>query len=258
MARKERNMGRVLIFLRNAWFLVFMVLLAGGIVYGFVLFLGGDGTTTTMAGPTTTPASLAAAPSVIPPTTSPLPATPPYHDLPTTTVPTYVPGTQVIAAGTPAAIATLEAMRPRTATPDKTTRTPTPTPAKTVTIAVPGKDYGVASPSAQVVVSGTWGSGPGQFGAAPREGLGPEGFYVDAQGNVYVLDNYNGHRVQRFDSKGNFLGSFPFPGGLNIGVSDDGSVYVLDSLGTHKLYRYSSVAYCFRKRPLAIPCRVAT
>jgi len=241
-------MGRVLVFLRNAWFLVFMLLLAGGIVYGFVLFLGGDGTTTTMAGPTTTPASLAAAPSVIPPTTPPLPATPPYHDLPTTTVPTYVPGTQVIAASTPAAIATRQAMI--TPTRVRANPTTTPTPAEVLTVMVPGKDFGVTTPGSAMVVSGTWGSGPGQFGKGP-ESSGPASFDVDAKGNVHIIDTIN-KRVERFDRNGGYVGSFPVGiGAEEIAVAEDGSIYVLDAYDQHKIFRFGADGTLIQEYPIA-------
>jgi tripartite motif-containing protein 71 len=44
---------------------------------------------------------------------------------------------------------------------------------------------------------GSCGSGNGEF-------MWPKGVAVDASGNVYVADSEN-HRIQKFDSSGNFL-----------------------------------------------------
>jgi len=82
----------------------------------------------------------------------------------------------------------------------------------------------------------------------PKEILGlnsPEGVAVDGLGNVYVADTYN-HRIQKFDSEGNFLtkwgtegsgdGQFKRPVGIAVDVS--GNVYVVDSRN-HRIQKFS-------------------
>src|SRR5512137_1198935 len=69
-------------------------------------------------------------------------------------------------------------------------------------------------PSDGVLLRGSPGGGPGQFGLQgnpsreDEDALGPPSFAVGPQGNLVVLDVLNG-RIQRFDSKGRFLGAFP-------------------------------------------------
>ena len=69
----------------------------------------------------------------------------------------------------------------------------------------------------------------------------PSDIATDAEGNVYVLDSGN-HRVQKFDSEGNFLasygrhgqgpGEFQYP--QSIDIDDSGNMYVADS-GNQKI-----------------------
>jgi len=64
----------------------------------------------------------------------------------------------------------------------------------------------------------------------------PKGIVIDNKGNLYVADTSN-HRVQKFDSSGNYLmqwgskgdgdGEFYNPNG--IAVDNDGNVYVTDT-----------------------------
>lgn len=75
---------------------------------------------------------------------------------------------------------------------------------------------------------GEAGSGPGQFGSL--RGLGS-----DADGYIYVCDSGN-HRVQKFDSLGNFLMMFgeegtgpgQFVSTWDVAVGEDGFIYVCD------------------------------
>jgi hypothetical protein len=66
-----------------------------------------------------------------------------------------------------------------------------------------GVDTGAAElqscTAASTCESGLIGSGVGQFGAG-----GPQGVALDSAGNVYVVD-FSNRRVQKFDSKGNFV-----------------------------------------------------
>ena len=69
----------------------------------------------------------------------------------------------------------------------------------------------------------------------------PSDITVDEEGNVYVLDSGN-HRIQKFDSEGNFLASFgrhgQGPGDFqypqSIDIDDLGNMYVADS-GNQKI-----------------------
>ena len=67
--------------------------------------------------------------------------------------------------------------------------------------------------SSQVLITGKWGSAPGEFGLG--EAMGEEGDDIipteivsDDKGNIYVLDNWN-NRVQKFDANGKFLEAYP-------------------------------------------------
>lgn len=70
----------------------------------------------------------------------------------------------------------------------------------------------------------------------------PSDIAVDKEGNVYVLDSGN-HRIQKFDSQGNFLasygrhgqgpGEFQYP--QSIDIDADGYIYVSDS-GNQKIH----------------------
>jgi len=67
----------------------------------------------------------------------------------------------------------------------------------------------------------------------------PRGVAVDSEGNVYVADDYY-HRIQKFDSNGNFLmqfggtqgsgdGEFCGHGPFDLGVDSQGNIYVADT-----------------------------
>lgn len=80
-----------------------------------------------------------------------------------------------------------------------------------------------------VWTSGSTGSGNGQFS-------GPQDIAIDSSGKLYVTD-YNNHRVQVFNSSGNYLsqwgssgtgnGQFNSPTGISI--SSDDKIYVCDT-----------------------------
>jgi sugar lactone lactonase YvrE len=107
------------------------------------------------------------------------------------------------------------------------------------------QDHYVEKWSADGKQLATWGSngtGDGQF-TAEAQFSGPRGITVDFQGNVYVTDPDN-NRVQKFDSKGQFLFSltgnedhdFAWP--FSVAVDGAGTLYVLDGAG--QLFAYDA------------------
>ena len=86
----------------------------------------------------------------------------------------------------------------------------------------------------------------GEFGDKPGEFKFPAMVAIDSFSNVYVVDQHN-HRVQKFDSEGNFLlmwgrlgtnaGQFKYPYG--IAIDSDGEVYVSD-MNNHRIQKFSS------------------
>jgi DNA-binding beta-propeller fold protein YncE len=99
-----------------------------------------------------------------------------------------------------------------------------------------------------------WGAPPnyvldkewGGFGGGPGQFRFPAMIAVDADSNVYVVDQHN-HRVQKFDSAGRFLtscgekgagpGQFDYPFG--IAVNSRGEVYVSDT-GNHRIQQFTA------------------
>jgi sugar lactone lactonase YvrE len=86
---------------------------------------------------------------------------------------------------------------------------------------------------------GTEGSGNGQFES-------PGNVAVDSSGNVFVADTSN-HRIQEFDSSGNYLAQFGLQGSGNgqfesptdIAVDSSSNVYVADS-GNQRIQKFDS------------------
>jgi hypothetical protein len=103
----------------------------------------------------------------------------------------------------------------------------------------------------QVLVRGSPGTGPGQFGLQgnpardDEDALGPASFAVGPQSNLFVLDILNA-RVQRFEPKGRWVGSFPLvraPGlepvvEADLAVSDEGTVFVFNNGEVPSLTQY--------------------
>jgi predicted membrane-bound mannosyltransferase/DNA-binding beta-propeller fold protein YncE len=89
------------------------------------------------------------------------------------------------------------------------------------------------------------GTGSGEAGGAPGEFRQPTGLAVDGEGNLWVADGLN-NRVQKFDSRGNFLGQIgsagSAPGGLeepwSMAVGADGYVYIADTWN-HRIQKFS-------------------
>ncbi|MGH9909754.1 MAG: Ig-like domain-containing protein, partial [Nitrososphaerales archaeon] len=86
--------------------------------------------------------------------------------------------------------------------------------------------------------SGPLALGDGQFNA-------PRGISIDSSGNIFILDSLN-HRIQKFDSSGNFItklgslgldnGQFSSPRG--IAVDSSGNVYVADTQN-HRIQKFA-------------------
>ena len=92
----------------------------------------------------------------------------------------------------------------------------------------------------QVVSLRSWGiqgAGEGEFEM-------PSGIAIDSQGNIYMTDTDN-HRIQKFDSNGNFLlqwgsqgienGQFNSPQGIAIDFNDN--IYIADTLN-HRIQKF--------------------
>ena len=85
---------------------------------------------------------------------------------------------------------------------------------------------------------GTYGTLPGQFKY-------PHAAAVDSSGNVYVADN-SAHRIQEFDSAGNYLTQFgmsgtgvgQFSNPFGVAVDSAGSVYVAD-ISNNRITEYA-------------------
>ena len=104
----------------------------------------------------------------------------------------------------------------------------------------------------QVLVRGSAGTGPGQFGVQgnpardDEDALGPPAFAVAPSGALLVLDVLNG-RVERFDPRGKYAGSFPVGRAgadpvfeQDLAVADDGSILVVTEGESPALAQYDS------------------
>jgi len=75
----------------------------------------------------------------------------------------------------------------------------------------------------------------------------PSDVAADSSGNVYVADTGN-HRIQKFDSEGNFLAKWGEQGSGNgmfndpegIAVDGSGNVYVTDQ-SNHRVQKFGAV-----------------
>lgn len=94
---------------------------------------------------------------------------------------------------------------------------------------------------------GVHGTGDGEFKLTNESNSGPWGIYVDPDDNIWVADSWN-HRMQKFDSSGNFLlkiggpttGSTPgrFNGaGYGAAFTSDGDMWVTDR-GNNRLQKF--------------------
>jgi sugar lactone lactonase YvrE len=93
---------------------------------------------------------------------------------------------------------------------------------------------------------GKSGLGNGQF-------KGPIGITIDAQDNLYIVDSGN-HRVQKFDSEGNFITTWGQQGSMGgefehaegIAVDSQDNVYVTDSRN-HNIQKFDSEGKFIKK-----------
>ena len=86
----------------------------------------------------------------------------------------------------------------------------------------------------------------GASGLADGQFKGPIGVAIDSNQNLYVVDSEN-HRIQKFDSEGNFLtkwgqqggsnGEFEYPEG--VAVDSQNNIYVTDS-ENHNIQKFDS------------------
>lgn len=99
--------------------------------------------------------------------------------------------------------------------------------------------YGATEAPAYVSQFGSAGSGDGQFS-------NPYGIAMDSQDNLYVADRLN-HRVQKFDSNGNFLLKFGSSGSgdgqlsspRGIAVDASGNIYIADT-SNHRVQKFDA------------------
>ena len=86
----------------------------------------------------------------------------------------------------------------------------------------------------------------GEFGDKPGQFKFPTMIAVDQVSNLYVVDQHN-HRIQKFDSAGNFIlmwgklgtgaGEFNYPYG--VAIDSKGNVYVSD-MNNNRVQKFSS------------------
>ncbi len=123
----------------------------------------------------------------------------------------------------------------------------------TPSVELPGTSVAPAAPAPeQILLRGSPGTGPGQFGLQgnpardDEDALGPPSFAVGPHGNLFVLDSLNG-RVVRFDGRGRQAAAFPLvkPGPepvveADMAVSDDGTVFVFTQGDVPALAQYDA------------------
>ena len=100
----------------------------------------------------------------------------------------------------------------------------------------------LASQNSGIVLTKQW----GEFGDKPGQFKYPAMIAADKSSNIYVVDQHN-HRIQKFDSEGNFLlkwgkqgngeGEFNFPYG--IAINSKGDVFVSD-MNNNRIQKFSS------------------
>jgi tripartite motif-containing protein 71 len=94
---------------------------------------------------------------------------------------------------------------------------------------------------------GSQGTGDGQFGKSGPDPLGPRSLAVDNDGNVFVAD-YNNHRIQKFDSNGNFItkwgtegtGDGQFTVTAQVETDSLGNVYVWDGSSNDRIQKFDN------------------
>jgi len=123
----------------------------------------------------------------------------------------------------------------------------------TPSVELPGTAVAPVAPAPeQILLRGSPGTGPGQFGLQgnpardDEDALGPTSFAVGPHGGLFVLDSLNG-RVARFDGRGHFAGAFPLvkPGAepvveADLAVSDDGTIFIFTQGDVPALTQYDA------------------
>jgi DNA-binding beta-propeller fold protein YncE len=110
-------------------------------------------------------------------------------------------------------------------------------PLAAVVILVLAPQASLAQAPSFILQWGTQGTGPGQFSSAPH------GVAVDAQGIVYVIDDYS-HRIQKFTGDGVYVGQLDVPVQghfLDLTIDASGNLYVADYFGHVMKYTTAGV-----------------
>ena len=82
------------------------------------------------------------------------------------------------------------------------------------------------------LISANWGDGPQEFGLIAGKGRrtqGPRFFTLDKNGNIYILDNVNGH-IKKYNQNGVYqskISNFSICWAFAIG--DNGNIFILSS-----------------------------
>ena len=122
----------------------------------------------------------------------------------------------------------------------------------TPSLDLPGTSVAAGAPAPdQVLVRGSPGTAPGQFGLQgnpardDEDALGPPSFAIGPQGSLFVLDALNG-RIEKFDPRGRPAGTFALlraPGvepvvESDIAVADEGYIFVFTAGESPSLAQY--------------------